>query len=584
MKASFFQFLKLGLFLALTSVFWACEEDEIAPPPGLIIDPVVVTIDELNSGQFEGLLVKLEDVQFNEAAGTLFNGTNSNANGSRTLADCNNKTAVVFTATDKEFSNLELPRGNGDLVGIASSFGSTVQLLLRGPEDWADLTGGRCGEIANCPATQNGFATVCSLRNAFLNGASTVPSSSTIQVLVTSDRAGGNVNSRNIIVEDETAGIVVRFAADHAFDAGDVVNINLSGLSFEQFNGLLQVSNVPLANATTAGTETLSPAIITIPQLNSGAFESRLVTLENITYVEAGQNFYGGSGSGTNRNITDGSNTAVVRIGSASAFGDETIPAGPVNLTGNAGIFNGTVQLLPRNAEDVGANGGGGGGEPSLETIANVRALFAAGGGVLSDNNSEVLISQNIKIAGVVISDWTGGNVNGGTQSKRNFVIQDATAGLTIRLSANVSGDFPFALGDAVEILLQGQKLSPFGSQLQIEDIPIDKVSETGTGTLPAPQVISIAQLNTGNFDAQLIRIDGVRFTTTPGTYSGNQTFSLDGTATPLGTCRTNTSTTTNPAPFASTALPTGVVNLTGIAGVNGTTFQIQPRNASDLP
>jgi hypothetical protein len=91
---------------------------------------------------------------------------------------------------------------------------------------------------------------------------------------------------------------------------------------------------------------------------------------------------------------------------------------------------------------------------------------------------------------------------------------------------------------------------------------------------MPTAQIITIAQLNSDAFESQLIQINGVTFGT--GTYSGNQNFTVGAST---GTCRTNPAAT-----FSGNSLPTGTVNIRGIAGRNLTSRQIQPRNTSDLP
>ena len=88
----------------------SCADEKIDPPASLI--PTVISVEEFNTGNYNGKLVQIENVQFEEADGTRFNGTTSNANGSKTLTDCAGNTLVVFTSTSRDFSNTVLPRGN----------------------------------------------------------------------------------------------------------------------------------------------------------------------------------------------------------------------------------------------------------------------------------------------------------------------------------------------------------------------------------------------------------------------------------------------------------------------------------------
>ena len=108
----------------------------------------VITVEEFNSLKYEGQLVKIENVQFvlddSNYGNGLFNGTTSNANGSKTFTDCDGNTAIVFTSTASTLTNVEVPTKKGYLIGEASSFNSTAQLLLRSEEDFASMTEERC--------------------------------------------------------------------------------------------------------------------------------------------------------------------------------------------------------------------------------------------------------------------------------------------------------------------------------------------------------------------------------------------------------------------------------------------------------
>ncbi len=202
----------------------------------------------------------------------------------------------------------------------------------------------------------------------------------------------------------------------------------------------------------------------------------------------------------------------------------------------------------------------------TLETIANIRNL-----GIGS-------VIGSVRVRGVVISDWTANNVTGASTQRQNFVIQDATGGMTFRLSAATSGSspFPFAMGETVEVNLLGKLVAQFNDQMQIGSIDISDVNDLGTGVdpMPTPQVITITELNSDAFESQLIQINGVTFGA--GTYSGNQNFTVGALT---GVCRTNTAAT-----FSNIPLRTTVVNIKGIGGRNGASRQIQPRNTSDLP
>jgi endonuclease/exonuclease/phosphatase family metal-dependent hydrolase len=88
---------------------------------------------------------------------------------------------------------------------------------------------------------------------------------------------------------------------------------------------------------------------ITIQQMNAGGYESQLVTLRNVTIVQTGS-FRGN----TNYTIQRDGASAVLRIATNTNTVGETIPTGPVDITGVIDRFSGVYQLKPRFSTDLG--------------------------------------------------------------------------------------------------------------------------------------------------------------------------------------------------------------------------------------
>ncbi|QCX41140.1 lamin tail domain-containing protein [Aureibaculum algae] len=111
--------------------------DNVALP-----DPNTITIEELNTGNYEAQLVSIDNVQFEEEEGTY--------KGNIPLTDCK-KTVVVLTISTATFANEEYQKGNGKIIGIASTYTDPV-LLLKNLEGTVNMTGSRCvptGDITN---------------------------------------------------------------------------------------------------------------------------------------------------------------------------------------------------------------------------------------------------------------------------------------------------------------------------------------------------------------------------------------------------------------------------------------------------
>ncbi|NPA35536.1 MAG: DUF5017 domain-containing protein [Chlorobi bacterium] len=94
--------------------------------------PKVMSIEELNAGDYQGQLVKLEHVEFIK---TLIGRTYADAENlqamNRPLVDCGGNTTIVRTSGYAYFADSLLPTGNGSIIGVVSVYRDTKQLLIR---------------------------------------------------------------------------------------------------------------------------------------------------------------------------------------------------------------------------------------------------------------------------------------------------------------------------------------------------------------------------------------------------------------------------------------------------------------------
>ncbi|WP_340155490.1 T9SS type A sorting domain-containing protein [uncultured Winogradskyella sp.] len=148
------------------------------------------------------------------------------------------------------------------------------------------------------------------------------------------------------ILIDDTAGTLTT-----AFSIGD----GLTGLVGElsEYAGTLQfVPSENVAAASSTG-NTLTPIVVSASELitNGETYESRLITLNNVTFADTGV-----FTDNTNYNVADGADITVARV----AFGDEdiigtAIPTTASSITGLGGEFNAVYQIFPRYASDIAA-------------------------------------------------------------------------------------------------------------------------------------------------------------------------------------------------------------------------------------
>jgi hypothetical protein len=223
---------------------------------------------------------------------------------------------------------------------------TTYQVQLRDPA--VDVTGGSpCGSGAVITNIQD-------IRSQYTNASVTLGSQK-IRGIVISDRANGNLVTQNLVIQDSLGyGITVRFTANHAVNLGDKVEINLSGGSLDQFNGLLQVSGLATTTATTVSSgNSLTPRVATIAQIlaNAETWESTLVRVNGATIS--------GTTYGTGTTINDGSGTIALYTRTGATFSGSAVTSGTVNVVSilgqfdNAAPFDAGYQLLMRNLGDV---------------------------------------------------------------------------------------------------------------------------------------------------------------------------------------------------------------------------------------
>lgn len=328
-----------------------------------VVAPRVVTINELND-DLQNMYIQINDVEF-QTADTAQPWANATTRQSinRTLRTCTGQTLIVRSSGYANFASQLTPTGKGFIRGIYTVFNTTRQFVIRNTDtSEIQMNGLRCGQG---PTT---LINTADLRALYPGAATITPDGRRITGVVISDRSTNNINNQNIVLQQGTglAGIVVRFTAAHSFNLGDSLDVNISSLELSEFNGLLQVNNVPLSNATVRATgRSITPRTATIAQINANFenWESTLVRIENATLS-------GGTGGTYSGSVTVNDGATITLFTSTSAtFASQTYPPNAASITGYLSQFGATRQIGIRNPgaplNDVVAGTGGGGGSSS---------------------------------------------------------------------------------------------------------------------------------------------------------------------------------------------------------------------------
>lgn len=525
-------------------------EHVIGAERGQPVTPKVVTMAELQNTTFYNslinTLIQINDVQFAQAdAGETYANAITQFSLNRNIEDCNGNSIILRSSGFADFAAELTPTGKGSIIAVVSIFGNTKQLNIRDLND-VQMAADRCGGVG----PGGDVIPIKDVRDLFNAGTIAGPDGKSIKGVVISDRAGVNTDPRNLVLQDASGGIVVRFAAAHNFDLGDEVEVSVAGQELSVFNGLLQVNNVPNNAATATGTGTLpTPREATIAEINTNleAWESTLVKVKNATVT-------GGATYAGSRTLSDGTGTIILFTRTQATFSGTALPTGNIDVVAIVSQFT-DPQLSIRSLNDVTLLGGG--VDPVEISLAELRTLFSGGA-------SSVPAAKKVK--GVVISDKDNFN-----WADRNLVIQDASGGITVRFAAAHT----FALGQAVEIVVSGAELSEFNGLLQINNVPNANATSLGAGTLPTPRQATIAEIltNLEAWESTLVKILNVTITG-GGTYSGAKSLN-DGTGTMDMFTRTQ-------ATFSGTTVPTGPVSIVAVVS-QFTAGQVIIRNTGDV-
>jgi hypothetical protein len=191
--------------------------------------------------------------------------------------------------------------------------------------------------------------------------------------------------------------------------------------------------------------------------------------------------------------------------------------------------------------------------DDAITTIADLRALYPG----------TTAISTPLRIQGIVTSSNPQVNTN-------NIWVQDATGGIVVRFSA--ANNNTIARADEVIIQLNGGTLTSFNGLLQVEGVANANASIVdNNNTLPTPEVVTVVEAATGNYEGKLIRVNSVAFVDADGTAT------MSGTKTVSNGTNTISVRTETGAPHAGSVMPLGFGTVTGLAGEFTGAVQIIP-------
>jgi hypothetical protein len=203
----------------------------------------------------------------------------------------------------------------------------------------------------------------------------------------------------------------------------------------------------------------------------------------------------------------------------------------------------------------------------SVYTIQQVRDLF---------QGASVKFTEDFSFYGVITMDESSGNIY------RNVFIEDGTAALNLRLN-NSGGIYQ---GDSVRVYLKGTILGSYNGMLQLDSVDVDfNIIKQKTKIAKNPTVVTIDEVNTGDYQSKLVKIEGVEFIGADlgQTYANAVTQqSMNRTITD---CSNNTVLVRSSgyADFAGQTVATGSGSIIAVVGEFNGTIQLYVRNTNEV-
>lgn len=472
---------------------------------------VPLTITDVTSGEnYLNTLIELDNVQFKAQFlnKKLFDPLNTSGTATNNIIeDVNGNELVVRVSQFADFSNNTVPSGNGKIRGVLTRFGTTYQLMIRKFED-IQFTNPRqlWGFASSVSGTPNTIAQVRALQSS---SPVTLGNISIEGVVTMSPVSGGNNDSRNAFIQDNTGAIQIRFnTAGHSLVEGFRIKVNLNGMTLSRFNGLLQISNIVQSTQVqvlSINDPIPAPTDLTFADLTNDDHESKLIRIAN-TQFKNPTNIYSGV---RDLWLCDASTLVKVNTRNTAIFANQLLPQGKGNFVGILGKNNG-VELLVVKSEDL----AGMTGTRCPQPVTLFQDSFATGFG-------SNWTTQNIIGAQVWIHNTTNGNpspclsMNGfssGAQNNEDWLIsKPITLTGYSNYTLNFETDVRF-IGPALQVLISTNYTSgdPNLATWNTLSATLDTNTAANTWT-------SSGNVNLNAYSGQTIRI-AFKYTSTTGT------------------------------------------------------------------
>ncbi|HEV7427102.1 MAG TPA: lamin tail domain-containing protein, partial [Thermoanaerobaculia bacterium] len=412
----------------------------------------------------------------------------------------------------------------------------------------------------------------------------------------TSDTNTFSVGTNDDYVQDATGGINIWRTIQPSVPAVDSIisgnTYTIAGRIGELAGRFHLETTPPFVSPTTpytitqTGTNTITPAVKTIAQLNANAesFEAQLVQINNCT-VTSGTIPSSPAAADGFLTVTDGTGSFQLKVDKDTNVPGMATPSGAFTIVGIIQQddflrpFDSGYNIAPRSRVDLGGTATGG---PGVISIAAARIDVDGSGNAPGDYVPD-LLNQTVHIQGVVTSI----NFRASNGSGIEYYIQDSAAGADI---FSTSTTRTLNIGDNIDVI---GTVKQFNGLTEIDPgATTTNLTVLAPGTLPAvtPALVTGSALGDSGvgepLEGSLIRINNVTLTAPPATWVAGTNYAFTDASASCGTCTIRISPSSN---LAGQAAPAGAFSIVGVVGQfdSATPFdsgyQIFPRSTSDI-
>ncbi|MDD4087145.1 MAG: choice-of-anchor J domain-containing protein [Bacteroidales bacterium] len=204
-----------------------------------------------------------------------------------------------------------------------------------------------------------------------------------------------------------------------------------------------------------------------------------------------------------------------------------------------------------------------------IGTVYSIGDLYE-----MYQNSGATQFSEDASVYAIVSMDEASGNIY------KNAYIQDKTHAINLRLK-ETSG---LRAGDSIRVYLKNTILSDYNGLMQLDNVQADSnIIILANQKHLTPEIVTIEQIKSGNFNAKLIQLQDVQFIAGDTALPFAETDAT--TNRNLEDCDGNSIIvrTSNYANFAKKSLPNGKGSLIAIAGVFNGTYQLYIRSLTEV-